>query len=133
MGTNYYLHLEDKPKCESCGRETEPLHIGKSSYGWVFSLHVIPEKGINSLQDWEKLWNSKGAKIQDEYSDDISPEEMKQSITNRCMEESLEHKKWGGNEFCSYDSEEQFHQSNNSMRGPNNLVRSKLDSPCSMQ
>jgi hypothetical protein len=56
MGTNYYsvrrgveeldsdafwaLRDEDSDDC---------LHIGKSSLGWCFSLHVIPERGINTL------------------------------------------------------------------------------------
>jgi len=49
MGTNYYLH---ENVCESCGRSDEPLHIGKSSAGWVFTLRIYPDKGINSLEDW---------------------------------------------------------------------------------
>lgn len=38
MGTNYYLHSQDP--CEHCGRSYPELHIGKSSAGWVFALHV---------------------------------------------------------------------------------------------
>ena len=42
MGTNYYLHRPRTNECEHCGRadEAPPLHIGKSSSGWCFSLHV---------------------------------------------------------------------------------------------
>lgn len=53
MGTNYYLHT--KPDCECCGRGFEPLHIGKSSGGWCFSLHVMPEDNINTLDDWGEI------------------------------------------------------------------------------
>lgn len=81
MGTNYYLHKE--PACESCGREHEPLHIGKSSLGWCFSLHVIPEKGINTLEDWRELWKSGTAYILDEYDERVPIEEMEKIITQR--------------------------------------------------
>ena len=33
------------------------LHIGKSSYGWHFSLCIYPELGINDLEDWKKLFS----------------------------------------------------------------------------
>ncbi len=56
MGTNYYLH--EKPDCECCGRPFEALHIGKSSSGWCFSLHVMPEDMINTLDDWRSKWSS---------------------------------------------------------------------------
>lgn len=85
MGTNYYL--EPKPACEACGREHERLHIGKSSGGWMFSLHVMPEKGINSLGDWAVLWYTPGAIIRNEYGEIITPEEMLSTITKR---------EWGG-------------------------------------
>ena len=52
MGTNYYLHA---PKCFHCGKEEEPpLHLGKSSIGWCFGLHVYPEDGINN---WQQMWS----------------------------------------------------------------------------
>ena len=70
MGTNYYLHEPPTNKCEHCGRqdEKEPLHIGKSSVGWVFALHIIPEMGIEDLEDWIPLFNS-GASMTMEYWD----------------------------------------------------------------
>ena len=41
------------------------LHIGKSSYGWIFGLHVFPDLGLNTYEDWEKLLPY--GKIRDEY------------------------------------------------------------------
>lgn len=98
MGTNFYFYFQ-KP-CECCKREFPPLHIGKSSYGWAFALHVIPanrvewevkeelrpflpEDGINSLEDWQKLWSRPGTFIEDEYGDPVSPEKMTMIITCR--------------------------------------------------
>ena len=67
MGTNYYSVKRDiehlvmmdfydlHERCYDLDGN-DVLHIGKSSSGWCFSLHVIPEQGINSLQDWVKLF-----------------------------------------------------------------------------
>ena len=111
MGTNYYLY--DKPKCESCGRSYEPLHIGKSSGGWCFSLHVIPEKSLNDLEDWEVLWNKPNAIIADEYERQITPDAMIKIIKNRGTEKRS---------TSAFD-----YKSNQAMEGPNNLVRSVID------
>jgi len=61
MGTNYYLYPASP--CKACGRSYEAKHIGKSSAGWCFLLHVIPEEGINDLEDWKKLWYQPEAEI----------------------------------------------------------------------
>ena len=76
MGTNYYL----QPPVDWPGN---PLHIGKSSFGWCFSVHVIPERGINSLQDWEVLIRKPGAVILDEYDRPVTADEMMAVITER--------------------------------------------------
>ena len=81
MGTNYYWH--EKPPCSSCGRKYEPLHIGKSSAGWCFALHIIPEEDINDLPDWQKLWDTPGSLIFNEYGDILSPAAMTGVITIR--------------------------------------------------
>lgn len=81
MGTNYYLH--QKPDCECCGRPFESLHIGKSSGGWCFALHVIPEDNINTLDDWRRLWTAPGTFIRDEYGEKVSVEDMEVIITER--------------------------------------------------
>ena len=82
MGTNYYL-VKKEDTCPTCGHIEEKLHIGKSSYGWVFSLHVIPDKEITSLEDWIKLFNSTEYRIRNEYLQDITKEEMLKIIMNR--------------------------------------------------
>lgn len=78
MGTNFYVEL---PPCECCGRTYESKHIGKSSAGWCFSLHVYPEEGINTLQDWKKYLQ--GKTIVNEYGENVSFERLIQTITCR--------------------------------------------------
>lgn len=80
MGTNFYWH--ERPPCPWSEREYDPLHIGKSSTGWCFSLHIIPEKNINDLGDWEHLWRL-GGHIEDEYGATITQDEMLDMIVNR--------------------------------------------------
>lgn len=50
MGTNFYFY--ENPEIN----EEDALHIGKSSAGWCFSLHIIPELGIRDLSDWTKCF-----------------------------------------------------------------------------
>ena len=76
MGTNYYLtntfdQIEGK----------EPLHIGKSSYGWAFALHVEEDGSFpSSLIEWQALWNKAGAVITDEYGNELTVKELEQVI-----------------------------------------------------
>lgn len=81
MGTNYYL--ESSPPCEKCGHAFERKHIGKSSAGWVFALHVYPDEGISDLPDWFDRWTAPGAIIVDEYGQNISPEKMLSAVLAR--------------------------------------------------
>jgi len=78
MGTNYYVYYD---RCSTCGRGEKELHIGKSSVGWVFSLHVIPEKDLNNLDDWKKFLY--GKQIHNEYGDKIEFYELIDKITKR--------------------------------------------------
>lgn len=110
MGTNYTL-LEDA--CDKCGRG-EPRHIGKSSAGWCFGLHVYPDDGINDLPDWEKLWNKRDAKIVDEYEREIAPDQMKAIITERESNALLARPDW-------------WYTENHAEQGPNGLARAKVD------
>lgn len=84
MGTNYYYETVGSQPCPTCGRgsDSEKLHIGKSSAGWAFSLHIIPYKDIRSLDDWQKLW-AQGGQIRDEYGESVTVEEMLRTITQR--------------------------------------------------
>lgn len=125
MGTNYYLH--QKPDCECCGRSFEPLHIGKSSGGWCFALHVVPEDGINTLDDWRNLWAAPGAYIRNEYGDHVSIADMELTITGRCGEEDWDDPRWW---VGFYRSEHDFHASNHSERGPHGLLRHRIGSHC---
>lgn len=117
MGTNYYI--EQDPPCKKCGRGFEEYHIGKSSGGWCFTLHVEPGNGINSLEDIKKLW--KGKTIKDEYSEKISHKKMLSIITERKWKHEKEKYPFG------YTSWAAFHKSNHSEDGPNNLLRHKID------
>ena len=75
MGTNYYIETE---KCECCDR-SDMIHIGKSSCGWVFSLHETEE--LKSLENWiTKLLHGT---ISDEYGREIDFRSMINTISNR--------------------------------------------------
>ena len=123
MGTNYYLH--QKEDCTCCGRPFEPLHIGKSSGGWCFSLHVMPEDNINTLDDWRALWSVHGAFIRNEYGERVPIEEMEKIITER-IGAVWDQERW----TMFYSSEADFHAKNHSERGPNNLCRHKIGPHC---
>ena len=122
MGTNYYLH--QKPACSHCGHQAKPLHIGKSSFGWHFSLHVIPEDDINDLDDWKRLWDDPESSITNEYAEVISKDEMFETITNRRGSKSWDEHEWSNG---WYKTEAQFHRQNRSERGLNNLLRHRVD------
>lgn len=114
MGTNFYA--ESKP-CPCCGHVKESKHIGKSSAGWCFALHVYPDEGINSLEDWKKYWEDK--EIRDEYGAQYTPITILDNIENRSWarkEQPHGHNNWV-----------HFHSMNHSQDGPNGLIRSKVD------
>lgn len=93
MGTNYYVK-NSGVKCDHCGHESAPdLHIGKSSGGWYFSLHVIPESGLNTLEDWKSYLEIDGNEIVNEYNELLSVEEFLEIVTDRgrdCTLDDLE-------------------------------------------
>ncbi len=80
MGTNYYLHVN---VCKECGKPEEVMHIGKSSFGWCFSLHVTDQ--IRSLDEWIKLIDDLGSKavIKNEYGDIQTKDQLLSVITDR--------------------------------------------------
>jgi hypothetical protein len=109
MGPNYNILIEPKR-----GKETEELHIGKSSMGWVFSLHVYPERGIRTLYDWLPLLLDSGNVIQDEYGRNVSGEHILKQITCRSRSGPVD---WSVNDW----------DMNSAEPGPNNLVRGKAN------
>lgn len=108
MGTNYYV--EEQEPCKCCGRPYEDLHIGKSSGGWCFSLHVIPERGLNDLDDWINFLE--GKKIFNEYGEKILLANLISEITERSHP--------GGIDLTEY-------MDKYTERGPNNLLRHRVD------
>ncbi len=107
MGTNYYLH---KSVCEHCGRGDEPQHIGKSSGGWCFSLHV--NDTVRSLDDWRAEWSRPGVVIKNEYGEVVPPDEMERIILERA---------WPRRKDSSFD-----YVGNHAEPGPNGLIRHKI-------
>lgn len=109
MGTNYYVETEAINHCPMCHRcdPGERLHIGKSSAGWVFAVHVIPSRSINTLEDWKAFILANKCQIVDEYGGELSLEELLDVITNRS---------WPRPNYLGPDTES----------GPNNLLRSKV-------
>ncbi len=119
MGTNYYLQKKSGT-CPTCGHCYEnPRHIGKSSGGWCFSLHVYPEENIITLKDWKKLYHDADAIIVNEYGEFISANDMDAIITDRSWKKS--------EEPYGYASWYHFHENNHSMDGPNGLLRHRVD------
>ncbi len=79
MGTNFYVH---QPACPHCGHAPDPLHIGKSSGGWCFGLHV--DENIKCLMDWVRLWRRNPTWIiKNEYNEVISRDGMLEIIASR--------------------------------------------------
>ena len=130
MGTNYYATVEDAELAiaadllEERGmqRASEIMrkaslterHIGKSSAGWCFSLHVYPEDGINDLKDWLSILET--ATIKDEYGQIISFGEMKKRIIER---------RWNRDGQEAFSAA--FLDSNHANLGPNGLLRHRID------
>ncbi len=113
MGTNYYFH--DRRDCPCCKRPFPELHIGKSSAGWCFALHVIPEDGINDLQDWEGNFLDPESYIENEYGEQVSVEKMLDVIKNRSWDRGVFI--WTPKDYAD----------NHAEPGPNGLVRHKID------
>jgi len=80
MGTNYYYVRE----CKTCKQDIK-LHIGKSSAGWVFQLHVENDGLVpRDLDDWfELIYSTPFGYIKTEYGDIISPVEIAEVILRR--------------------------------------------------
>lgn len=134
MGTNYYLRSQ---RCGHCGHLPGDVHLGKSSLGWCFSLHVIPECGVNDLESMIK-WLTKsifdGSKIVSEYEEQKTLSEFLDVVTKRTnpriVRDGWDSNWWqcdGLPRSFSYSSEEAFHNLNGSKRGPSGLLRHQVD------
>lgn len=122
MGTNYYAVIEEGKEvdCPHCGRpghiETVRWHIGKSSHGWCFALHVgsraephIPA----TLDEWRKVWAS-CIRIEDEYGRGVTTTEIEQIVTDRQGQ---------GWPFFDAEKERQWYVENCAQPGPRGLAR----------
>jgi len=81
MGTNYYYKNNEDYTLPPDGK-----HIGKSSLGWCFALHVYPLEGIFDLSDWFRIMSKPGDFIESENRRYITIVEMLDIITNRSAE-----------------------------------------------
>ncbi len=124
VGTNYY---SVRRGIECVDQETfwtlryaegdHVMHIGKSSGGWCFSLHVIPEHGINDLWDWLEIFLDPDRVIVNEYREITQFSDMMRVITQRSRSDPN-----GWNEETM--------DKNYAEPGPNNLVRHKIGHGC---
>ena len=101
MGTNYFARI-------NLGGPFHKIHIGKSSAGWCFALHVTDS--IPSLADWRRVWAQAFVTIEDEYGTPIDPDTMAEIIEDRSFE-------WGR------ERDDAWYAENYATRGPNGLAR----------
>lgn len=83
MGTNYYAVTK---YCQHCKRGN-PIHIGKSSVGWMFVFHGYPdpwdEVQIRSWAEWKYCLLNEADHIEDEYGKLVSFADFKKVVENR--------------------------------------------------
>jgi hypothetical protein len=111
MGTNYY-YVNEYQKIRT--------HIGKSSGGWCFSLHVEEDGNIpENLDEWMELFqicdpDGSYVYIEDEYGSIVHPVTMIRIIT--CRE-------WKGRDY----PDDNTLRLNSAVKGPCGLLRAKID------
>lgn len=120
MGMNHYLRPSRNPLRRLGNSYPFPswnnylsLHIGKSSGGWCFALHVHPDLGIHDLESW-KPWLRRH-RIEDEAGCRISCYTLLKTITDRSW-----HARAG--RFAP-----EYLALNGALPGPNNLLRYQVD------
>lgn len=125
MGTNYYATITGTP-CETCGHDPEAreLHIGKSSAGWCFALHVEPNdpEHPHDRADWHAMLCRDDVTITNEYGDTLTYAQMCAIIEDRSRPE-----RGAPYGYLSWDD---FHRLNQSEWGPNNLIRARIGRYC---
>ena len=114
MGTNYYYKADRSLLLDHCEPDEDGLiHVGKSSGGWCFALHVYPEANIRNLDDWRPLLAS--GNVTDEYGNYTCPDTILRIITERS---------WGPRPGHITP---QFLIANHALPGPNGLLRQQVD------
>ncbi len=113
MGTNYYIVAANALR-DPTSLPVGPgpaLHIGKSSGGWCFALHVYPNEPEKpqSLDDWRMAFET--GTIVDEYGSVETPADMLGLIVDRPAK------------LCTWSRRE--YEQNQGEPGPNGLVRHK--------
>ncbi|MFC7794555.1 hypothetical protein [Streptomyces cinereoruber] len=83
MSTNYYAY-GPFPGGQT---HSEGLHIGQSAAGWRFLFHSHPDLGLTTLADWDAFISRDDVTIRNEYGVDISPEEMRETMTETTSRE----------------------------------------------
>jgi hypothetical protein len=132
VGTNYFSvkrGLEDldpdafwERRQDGDPGNDDILHIGKSSGGWCFSLHIIPELGINDLDDWIRVFIEPDRIIINEYRERIDLTEIMRIITARRRNRP------GIDRWTPEDYKRNFAEP-----GPNGLARHALGHGCVKQ
>lgn len=85
MGTNFYALADatcDNPE------HTERLHIGKSSGGWKFGFHAIPERGLTSWAAWADFLAERI--IVNEYGEEMTLFEFTPTVEDRWVPPNLD-------------------------------------------
>ena len=81
MGMNYYAWQDI---CKCCGKPEHNLHIGKSSWGWKFALHVIEyDQELRGLDEWKAFLKRDDVVIKDEDNEVLTYDMMIDIIMNR--------------------------------------------------
>jgi len=93
MGTNYY---HETNICECCQR-CDVTHIGKSSYGWMFTFH-----GTDTIRSWAE-WKEalKSGRIRDEYGELVTAERFGELVEAK-RSEQLNHTLYCRNEHPAH-------------------------------
>lgn len=138
MGTNFYLvyNEEEDTECPCCGhvkKERKKRHLGKSSAGWCYALHVYPEEGLHTLEDMKKhiskVCGEEGY-IEDEYGTILEHRaEWYETVERRSYKASVSYQRDLAEAFGHrrYQSVQHYLDAMQAVEGPNNLLRAKID------
>jgi hypothetical protein len=137
MGTNFHLIYNEEvdTECPCCGhtkKERKKRHLGKSSAGWCYALHVYPEEGLHTLADvqlhiCDVIGN--GGHIENEYGDIVSVEDWVKCVTVRSAKHPVDYQRDLAEAFGHrrYQSVKHYLDAMQAVEGPNNLLRAKID------